>query len=121
MSDEAWRREVDRKLVSHDKDIHSIALSVKSIDESVKKMADLQISQAVRDQSYLSQIKEAKEIATRAHARMDESDKDKKKIVWLLITPMIVALTGTVAYKANMNDEISEKLDTVVKEMRLPK
>ena len=110
MSDDNWRREVDNKLISHDKDIHSIAQSVRSIDESVKKMAEIQVQQAVRDQHYSAQIKECKDIAVRAHDRIDEHDKDKKKLAWLFITPIIVALLGTVIYKSASQTDTNKQL-----------
>jgi hypothetical protein len=121
MNDESWRREVDNKLISHDKDIHTIAKSVQSIDESVKTMTELQVKQAIRDEHFQAQVKEVKAVAIRAHSRLDEHDKDKKKLTWLFITPVILSLVGTVVYKSSANDSINKKLDTLVSEIKKSK
>jgi len=107
MSDDNWRREVDSKLISHDKDIHSIATSVKSIDESVKTMTDLHIKQVIRDEQFHSLVKEAKDIAVRSHGRIDEHDRVIKRVVWLIVTPVIMALLGLVIVKS-INEPASQ-------------
>lgn len=97
-------------LQSHDKDIHNIAKSVSSIDESVKKMAEIHAAQAVKDERFTSQIQEVHKTAERAHNRIDEHDKVFKRVMWLIITPVIVALLSTVIYKSTAQDKTNAEL-----------
>jgi len=108
-------------LQSHDKDIHNIAKSVSSIDDSVKKMAQIHADQAVKDERFTSQIKEVHKTAERAHKRIDEHDRVFKRVMWLIITPVIVALLSTVVYKTNTSSKVTAELaqlTTAIKQLK---
>ena len=97
-------------LKSHDKDIHNIAKSVSSIDQSVKQMAQIHADQAVQDERFSLQIKEVHKTAERAHKRIDEHDTVFKRVMWMIITPVIIALLSTVVYKTNSATKVTAEL-----------
>ena len=105
-------------LKSHDRDIHNIAKSVSSIDESVKKMTEIHASQAVQDERFTSQIRDVQNTAERAHTRIDDHDKVFKRVMWLIITPVIVALLSTVVYKSTSQTDTNKQLSELTQAIK---
>ena len=97
MSDDRLK-EIEIKLISHDKDIHSIAKSVEKIATSVELQTKMAAKRDVQDEHFNSAVKAVDEKSTRAHTRIDEHDKVFKRVMWLIITPVIGALLGMVIY-----------------------
>jgi len=105
-------------LQAHERDIHRIADSMKSIDQSIKQMTEFQMKQAVRDEKFSAQIADVLKTAERAHRRLDEHDTVFKRLLWLLITPVIIALLSTVIYKEANQVKLNQKLDKIDRQMQ---
>lgn len=111
------------KLEGMSKDMHSIAKAVGGIEGSIDKISDVLVNQAVKDEHVQSQITANAKGVERAHNRIDELEGTHKKLAWLVITPVMMALLGLVIHNGIKEPENTpqqmQELTNAIKSLRM--
>lgn len=106
MSEEKFIR-IEHRLDGHDKDIHSIAESLKGINTQAERTNQILQSLSLKEERFIAriekvesgigmQVETVKDIAVRSHKRIDKLDGIISRIGWLVITMVIVGVLGAV-------------------------
>lgn len=106
MSEERFLK-IENTLSNHDKDLHSIANSLKGINGHMSKTNDLLQEMAIKDERFSARIERVEshlitkiesnhEAIKRAHSRADKIDSIITRLAWTVITFVIVGIISAV-------------------------